>query len=359
MENVITADLAAIASQFAICGEVRSVAPDGEGHINTTYLVTTDKCRYIMQKMNTHVFPDPVGLMKNVCAVTDFLRQKGRETLHVIPTLDGKSFIHGEDCYRMYDFIEHTVTLQQVTDNAVFSAVGRAFGDFQKDLAEFDAATLCEVIPHFHDTPKRFADFEAALAKDEKGRADSCRAEIDFVLARRNSFDKIAKALCDGSMPLRVTHNDTKLNNILLDEQTREPRAVIDLDTIMPGSLLYDFGDSIRFGANTAAEDEKDLSKVHFDTERFKAYAEGFFGALADTVTEKEAALAPYSGYLMTMECGMRFLTDYLVGDTYFATKYPEHNLVRCRTQFRLAEEMEQAFPKTEQIMADILAKKG
>ncbi len=344
------------AKLFALEGEVLSVEPYGEGHINRTFLVVTTEKRYIMQQMNTKIFPDSDGLMKNICGVTEHLRARGIETLEVIPTLEGSSYYKGEECYRVYAFIENTVTYQTVSDERVFRNSGKAFGEFQNYLAEFDASVLTEAIPHFHDTPKRFRDFLAALEKDAFARAKECQPEIDFLLANRDTYSKVMEGLADGSIPLRVTHNDTKLNNILMDEKTNEARAVIDLDTIMPGSMLYDFGDSIRFGASTAAEDEKNLDLVHFDISLFKAYAEGYCSAVKDSITEKEAELLPYGAYLMTVECGMRFLTDYLSGDTYFSTKYAGHNLVRCRTQLKLAGEMQAAFAEMQKIVKTILA---
>ena len=318
--------------QFQIVGDVLSIEPYGEGHINVTMLVTTTQRRYILQKMNTSIFPDSDGLMRNICSVTEHLANRGIETL-----------------------TEGTVTYQRVEDKDVFRNSGKAFGEFQNYLAEFDASGLTEIIARFHDTPKRFNDFKTALDADVKGRAKTCEEEIAFALARKDTFSKVVDGLKDGSIPLRVTHNDTKLNNILMDARTNSARAVIDLDTIMPGSMLYDFGDSIRFGASTASEDEKDLNKVHFDIELFKAYAEGYVGAVKDSITKKEAELLPYGAYLMTMECGMRFLGDYLSGDTYFATKYPEHNLVRARTQFKLASEMEQRLDEMQAIVLAIL----
>ena len=348
-------EYADVVAKFDLQGQVQEICPYGEGHINLTLLVTTTEKRYIMQKMNTRVFPDPDSLMANICGVTEHLKARGIETLNVVPTKDGKPFLKGADCYRVYDFIENTVTYQTASDINVFRNSGKAFGEFQNYLASFDASKLTETIARFHDTPNRFANFKAALEKDEFNRAKDCQKEIEFVLSHENTYGIAMQGLKDGSLPLRVTHNDTKLNNILMDDKTGEARAVIDLDTIMPGSMLFDFGDSIRFGASTAAEDEKDLSKVHFDINLFKAYAEGYCGAVKDSITKREAELLPYGSYLMTIECGMRFLTDYLSGDTYFATKYEGHNLVRCRTQIQLAAEMEAQFEQMSAIIADIL----
>ncbi len=346
-----------VANAFALRGSVTDIRPYGEGHINLTLLVTTTECRYIMQRMNTHVFPDTERLMANICAVTTHLTGLGIETLTVIPTQDGMSYLDAEDVgrFRVYDFIENTISYQTASDPAVFSASGRAFGEFQKHLSDFDASTMTETIPHFHDTPHRYARFLTVLGEDKLGRAAECQSEIDFILAHADTLSRVTDGLKDGSIPLRVTHNDTKLNNILMDAETGKARAIIDLDTVMPGSMLYDFGDSIRFGASTAAEDEKNLDLVHFSLPLFEAYARGFLPAVKESMTPREIELIPYSGYLLTIECGMRFLTDYLEGDVYFATKYAGHNLVRCRTQLKLAGEMEKNFAAMATIVTDIV----
>lgn len=343
--------------QFDTNGEVVSFTPYGDGHINSTFLVETTKQKYILQRINTVVFKNPEQVMNNILLVTEFIKQKGKMTLNVVKTKDGSPMLETEDgCYRVYDFIEDSLTLKMAESAEDFYNVGSAFGEFQNTLADFDASVLFETIERFHDTPKRFGDFNASVKANKSGRLDTCLKEVQFVTDRADTYSEIVKGLEDGSVPLRVTHNDTKLNNILLDPATRKGKAVIDLDTVMPGSMLYDFGDSIRFGASTAAEDEKDLSKVHFDIGLFKAYTEGFCSAVKDSITPRERELLPYSAYLMTMECGMRFLADYIDGDTYFSTKYPEHNLVRCRTQFVLAYEMQQKMDEMKKIVDSVLA---
>lgn len=344
-------ELKPIVSLFCIEGEVTLIKPYGEGLINNTLLVSTTKRRYILQRINTNVFKQPAELMANICAVTEYLSTRGIETLEVIHTKGGKTFLEGEICYRMYTFIENTVTYQKVPDTKTFYNCGQAFGEFQKHLSEFDASRLTETIASFHDTPKRFLAFKAALEADVCGRAKECKPEIDFVLSHENTYSKAVDGLNDGSLPLRVTHNDTKINNILMDDVTNKGRAVIDLDTVMPGAMMYDFGDSIRSGANTATEDEKDLSKVHLDLSLFKAYAEGFCSQAKTSITQKEKELLAYGAYLMTVECGMRFLTDYLSGDTYFKIKYEGHNLVRARAQLQLASEIEQRLDEMNEIV--------
>ena len=347
-----------IAQQFALEGEVTSISPYGDGHINTTYLAVTTAKRYILQRMNTKVFPDTENLMRNVELVTQFLRSRNQETLQIVPTKDGRSFLeHESGRYRVYDFIEDTISYNLVPDAAVFRDAGAAFGQFQNDLADFDASLLTETIVNFHNTPVRFETFKKAVEANAMGRAETCRSEIDFYMERADLYAKIMDGLQDGSIPLRVTHNDTKLNNILMDAQTHKPRAIIDLDTVMPGSMLFDFGDSIRFGASTALEDEQDLDKVHFSPELFRAYAEGFIGKLHSSITETELDLLAFGGNMMTMECGMRFLTDYLEGDTYFATKYPEHNLVRTRTQIKLVQEMEAQAEHSNETVRQVMQK--
>ncbi len=351
-------DLTRIAGMFALEGEIISVEPYGDGHINSTFLVTTSERRYILQAMNTGIFPDAAGLIRNICLVTDHLRERDQETLTLVPTRSGESFLaNAKESFRVYLFIEDTVSYSRVENAEVFRNSGRAFGHFQKLLADFDASQLVEVIPNFHSTPLRYEAFVQAVKEDPIGRAAGVEHEIEFFKARASQYGRIVDALASGELPLRVTHNDTKLNNILIDAASGEARAIIDLDTVMPGSMLYDFGDSIRFGASTALEDEKDLSKVHFCLDYYSAYTDGFVSAVAEQMTELEAELLPFAAKLMTLECGMRFLSDYLKGDTYFATAYPEHNLVRARTQIKLVEEMEEQWEQMVQVTHEIVEK--
>ena len=349
-------DLFDIAGQFSVEGNCLDVQPFGNGHINDTYAVTCASGggvhRYILQKLNSHVFPHPTALMNNFAAVTAYLRpivkQEGgdpdRECLRLIPTTQGAAYYVDKEgeVWRMTQLIENTDAFLIAESSEMFADAGRAFGLFIRRLQGFDAASLIEVIPDFHNTVKRYENLKKAIAADKAGRAAGVKDLIAFARARKEKTGIIVNALKNGEIPLRVTHNDTKLNNVLIDTASKKAICVIDLDTVMPGSLLYDFGDAIRVGCSTAAEDEKDLNKVHFDKENFAAFTRGFMRGLGDGITEKERSLLPEGAMLMTFECGMRFLTDYLEGDVYFKTAYPEHNLVRCRTQFRLVEEMEQ-----------------
>ncbi|MDD7384853.1 MAG: aminoglycoside phosphotransferase family protein [Actinomycetaceae bacterium] len=331
-----------ILSHFTFEGDVLSVEPYGDGHINETFLVRTTQRRYILQRMNEEVFPDPAALMHNIQYVTEYLRAQGQETLQIVATVNGEPYLRSSmGNFRMYVFIENTVSYNLVDNPQMFENAARAFGRFQNLLSGFDARKLVEVIPHFHDTPARLSALERAVENDVSGRARGVGAEIEFFESRKLDYTKVVDALARGDVPLRVTHNDTKLNNILMDARTGEARAIIDLDTIMPGSLLYDFGDAVRFGASTALEDERDLEKVHFSLDYFRAYTVGFVGEVANSLTPTEAELLPFSALLMAEECGMRFLTDYLDGDEYFATAYDDHNLVRAHTQMRLVEDME------------------
>lgn len=360
-----------IFSQFDLPGTFVSFCPIGCGHINDTLKVTVRQADgdhdYILQRINTGVFKNPDALMENVTHVTTYLaemiRKNGgdpsRETLTVYPTGDGKSYYRTADgaCMRVYNFVSDTYTLQSIDDPEDFRKAGAAFGNFQCMLADYPSETLHETIPDFHNTVSRFEALKAAIHADVAGRAAGVQAEMDFALAREADTHVLLDLLEQGELPLRVTHNDTKLNNILFDNATKSGRCVVDLDTVMPGLSLYDFGDSIRFGANTADEDERDVSKVSLSLELYRAYTEGFLSTAGASLTAREIEYLPFSAKLMTYECGIRFLTDYLNGDTYFHTAYPEHNLVRCRTQFALVADIERKLSEMCAITAEAAQK--
>lgn len=335
-----------IARAFAIEGTPLSAERYGNGHINETYLVRTDRGRdYILQKLNHHVFRDIPALMENIVAVTRHLCKKDpapRHVLTVIPTCSGQDYLEEAGAfYRVYDFVTGSITLERPETPEDFRQSALAFGWFQNLLSDFPAHTLHETIPQFHDTVNRYRLFHQALKADPLGRAKEVAAEIDFALAHEGEADTMLRLQREGSLPLRVTHNDTKLNNVLFDEETRRPLCVIDLDTVMPGLVGNDFGDSIRFGASTAAEDEQDLSKVRLSLPMYQAYLSGFREACGQSLTPKELETLPMGAKLMTLECGVRFLTDHLSGDVYFRIHREGHNLDRCRTQFQLIREME------------------
>ena len=339
----------------------------GQGHINDTFCVICqpqegDAIRFILQGLSLAAFPHPDELMGNFIGITSYLRDKIvaaggdplRETLSLVKTREGKDYYTDKSgkVWRLTPFIENTDCFQSATPE-LFEASARAFGRFQYMLQGYPAETLHETIVNFHNTEDRFAKFEAALKADKLDRAKDIADEIKFVMDRKADCSVALQALRDGKLPLRVTHNDTKLNNILIDRDTHEGICVIDLDTTMPGLSINDFGDSIRFGANHSAEDEKDLSKVNFDIELYEVYTRGFLEGAQGSLTPAELEYLPWGARLMTLECGIRFLTDYLDGDHYFRIHRPEHNLDRCRTQFKLVKDMEEQF----EAMAVVVAK--
>ena len=342
-------------------GEIPSYCePYGSGHINDTFLVVADR-RYILQRMNHKIFPNPERLMENIAGVTAHICRKARKSgadpskasLVVIPTREGKTFFRDSvgSYWRVYEFCEGTVSRDRVESPSDFALCGEGFGAFQKMLSDYPAETLYESIANFHNTPWRYENLMKAMETDACGRAASVKEELAFAIARQDFCSVLERAHAEGRLPLRVTHNDTKLNNILFDEKTGEPRVVIDLDTVMPGFSVTDFGDSIRFGANTAAEDETDLSLVSLDLSLFECYARGFLKGCGGELTEGERLLLPEGAIMMTLECGMRFLTDYLEGDIYFRIHRPLHNLERCRNQFALVADMERKLPEMRAII--------
>ena len=353
-EAILNEVIAAYDFPATLLGAVRY----GSGHINDTFCLVCQPqegkaIRFILQGLSVTAFPRQDELMENFIGVTSHLRCKieaaggdvMRETLNLVNTRDGKPYYTDSTgkVWRLTPYVEGTVCLQKATPE-LFEASARAFGRFQRLLADYPAETLHEPIVNFHNTEDRFAKFLAALEADKLGRAKDVQAEIQFVMDRKADCSVAVSALREGKLPLRVTHNDTKLNNILIDEETQEGICVIDLDTTMPGLSIYDFGDSIRFGANHSAEDEKDLTKVNFDIELYKIYTRGFLEGAQGGLTDAELEYLPWGAKLMTLECGIRFLTDYLDGDHYFRIHRPEHNLDRCRTQFKLVRDMEEQF---------------
>lgn len=343
-----------IANKFCIRGEYQDFKQNTAGLINKTFIVRSkegDKVyHYVLQTVNTAVFTHPKELIRNISSVTGFLRKKikqsggdaSRETLCLIPTHDGELYYIDPDgkFWRMYNYIEGARTYDLVENDEMFYRCGKGFGHFQRLLADYPADTLYPTIPRFHDTPNRLCDFKRAIEENRAGRAAQVAREIAGYLAHADFCDCVTKYIENGEVPVRVTHNDTKLNNIMIDCHSGEAICVIDLDTVMPGSALYDFGDAIRYGANNAVEDEKDLSKVYLRKDLFRAFTKGFLEEASSSLTERELALIPESAVLMTLECGMRFLGDYLNGDVYFGIRYPEHNLDRARTQLKLVNDM-------------------
>jgi len=358
-------ELKEIVKHFQLPGDFLEAAPYGSGHINDTYAsrfgVGPGVVRYIHQRINHTVFTAPEKLMENIARVTFHARKQiiarggdpQRETLTLIPTVDGNSFYHSPagDYWRTYVFIEGAQTYDQVVDLRHVYSANKAFGDFQKLLSDLPGARLHETIAGFHHTRSRFEAFIKAVEADTQNRAASVKNEIDFALARAADTSVIVDLLARGALPERITHNDTKLNNVMLDDLTGEAVCVIDLDTVMPGSALYDFGDSVRIGAATAAEDERNLDKVGVSLDLFDRLAHGYLDATREFLTPAETRLLPFSAKLMTFECGLRFLTDHLRGDVYFKTHRPNHNLDRCRTQFKMTAEMERKMEEMEAII--------
>ena len=341
---------------FDFGGELVGAVRYGHGHINDTFVVHTqpgeDPCRrFILQRISSAAFKHPEQVMSNIVGVTRYLAEKiraaggdpERETMSVWATRSGESYYTDSEgsAWRCYPFIEGTICLQSAQTPELFAASGAAFGRFQRMLDGYPADTLYETIPRFHDTEDRLAKFLAAIEADAMGRVKEVQPEIDFVLERRADCSVDMQALRDGILPLRVTHNDTKLNNVLIDRKSGGGICVIDLDTVMPGLSINDFGDSIRFGANDNEEDEPDQSKVHFNLELFDVYTKAFLEGAGGALTDAELDYLPWGAKLMTLECGIRFLTDYLDGDHYFHIQRPQQNLDRARTQFTLVRGME------------------
>ena len=350
---------------FKLPGELKECIRYGSGHINDTYRLTYETPqgtkRYILQRMSKSIFKKPVELMENVSGVTAWLRKKiienggdpERETLTLVKSNDGLPYFVDStgEYWRVYLFIEGATCYDAVKDDNDFYQSAVAFGHFQRLLADYPAETLHETIKDFHNTPDRLEKFKKAVAEDICGRAASVPTEPDFRLEREELTHALYDLQLDGRLPLRVTHNDTKLNNIMIDDETGKAICVIDLDTVMPGLTANDFGDSIRFGASTALEDEQDLSKVSCDLHLFDVYARGFIEGCGGALTDLEIDMLPMGAILMTFENGIRFLTDHLEGDHYFHIHREGHNLDRCRTQLTLVKDMQEKLPQMNAII--------
>lgn len=368
----IDSAMKAIIDGFEFSGTLQGVDEIKTGHINSTYRLSFAQPdgsvrEYVLQHINGVAFKKPDEVMENVQLVTEHLRQamleKGEDpenrVLRVVPVRGGGILLLDANggSWRAYDFIVNAESRDQAESPAQFGEVGRAFGRFQNMLADFPIARLHETIPDFHDTRKREAAFEVSVAKADPARAAEAAGEIAFVRARKEAMCRIVDMIEAGELPLRVTHNDTKINNVMLDRDTGEALCVIDLDTVMAGSALYDFGDAVRFGASTAVEDERDLSRVALDIDLFRGFAEGFIAETARGLTETELLNLPLGALVMTYEVGMRFLTDYLDGDVYFRTAYSDHNLVRARCQFKLLSDMERRRGEMDAIVRELIEK--
>ncbi len=348
-------DVDIICLKFSLSGELVSCKEFGNGNINGTYILEFlekgEKAKYTLQSINTEVFKKPYELMQNLAGVTAHIKKyyesrhidASRRTLEFLPCDDGKYCFCDESgkYWRVYKFVDDVYTCETIDSAEIFCEAGRSFGEFQNVLSSYDVSTLFDTIPDFHNTAKRFEAFNKAVKENKSGRLHNVKDEVQFVLDRENDTHILTDLIEKGEIPIHVTHNDTKLNNILFDKETDKGICIIDLDTVMTGLSLYDFGDSIRSGANKTAEDDPNTENVGIDLNLYEAFTKGFLSSAGNALTDIEKEYLPFSAKLLTLECGMRFLTDYLNGDTYFKVNYPEHNLDRTRNQFALVKDIE------------------
>ena len=356
-EGELAARIARIGDQFAVSGDFLYGEELRNGHINTTYRACYrsedgQEDRYILQRINDYVFKDPAQVMRNVEKVTRHItwkllrrrRDAAGQTLNLFPARGGRNYIilpEEGGMWRCYNNIEDTHTYDVVENTRQAYQAGFAFGSFQDLISDMNPEDIKESIPDFHNTPKRYEALLASAKADVKGRAANCQAELELLAGWADRFSRITTMLESGELPTRITHNDTKINNVMLDSETDEAVCVIDLDTVMPGSVLYDFGDMVRTATCMASEDEEDLSKVRMEMPFFESLAEGYLDAAHNFLTTREVEYMPFAGWLITTEIGIRFLTDSLDGDLYFRTEKPEHNLIRARNQFKLAQSID------------------
>ncbi|MBO5724771.1 MAG: aminoglycoside phosphotransferase family protein [Lentisphaeria bacterium] len=343
-------------NQFVVYGDFMVGVPFGNGHVNDTYMLTFDqggiRLNYMLQRINNNVFKDPVKVMENVDRVTAHILKKIRaahtetrkRTIRLLRTPDNKPYVFDKkgNCWRAYVFMERARAYDVLETPEQAFHVAQAFGEFQQQLTDLEGPRLHDTIPDFHNTPKRIDQLEEAIREDRMNRVKTVQKEIDFVLERKKNAAILCKLNQEGAIPERITHNDTKCNNILMDDLSGEGICVIDLDTVMPGLSLYDFGDMVRSGTNPAEEDEQDLSQVYMRFDMYEALFRGFYASASSFMTPAEKEYMAEAGKIITLEIGTRFLTDYLQGDIYFKTKRPAHNLDRCRTQFKLVESIEE-----------------
>lgn len=362
----IQSKIRAIADEFLLTGSIRSIQLIGHGNINATYDVTVDvdgkDRRFVFQKVNIFVFKNPKRIMKNIEYITTHISEKleasGKSRdlcMHFLHTAEGKNYVmEDQGFWRVSEYVPNTITINASEDLDVIRSAGRAFGNFQTMLSDFDASRLYETIPNFHNTRSRIAVLMRHVNEDPCGRVDDVRDEIARIRKLTPLAVRLNELVDSQELGYRVTHNDTKINNVLFDQDTHEAKTVIDLDTVMPGLVAHDFGDAIRFAANTAAEDEPDLSKVALDMDRFRAFAEGFIPEVASALTQLEIKTLALGAFTMTLELAVRFLDDYITGDQYFKTLYRGHNLVRTRCQLTLAEDMFENLGAMNRIVSEI-----
>ncbi len=358
--------LAEVASLFGMPGEIKTVSVINNGNINASFDVTMEhdgkESRYVFQKLNIYVFKSPKKIMSNIERITTHIGEKleaaGKDrdcVMHFVKCPNGRNYVvDSQGFWRISEYVHNSVTYNSCSDLEKLRSAGKAFGNFQVMLADFDSTELYETIPNFHNTRSRIAVLMRHANEDPCGRADEVRDELERIKKLKPLAVRLNELVDSQELPLRVTHNDTKMNNVLFDKDTGEAKTVIDLDTVMPGLVAHDFGDAVRYAANTAAEDEPDLSKVSLDIDRFRAFAEGFIPEISNSLTPVEVKTMSLGAFAMTVELAVRFLDDYITGDQYFKTLYRGHNLVRARCQLKLAEEMYDRLGEMNKIIADI-----
>lgn len=345
-----------IIRQFNGKGDILSIEPFGNGHINKTYLVTTTMRQYILQCINSVAFKDIDLLMNNIGIVTSHLLKKNVFTIKFLKTVNDTLYYRDEEgnYYRVYRYIDHSICHEEINSPVLIRKAAEAFGDLHCNLADLDANLLKEVIPHFHDTPKRYQDLQDAVKKNSENRLNQCEKELADVEKLKDCFDLIVSAINKGEIPLGITHNDPKINNVLFDEETEEVKCVIDLDTVMPGSFLYDFGDALRSLFTGNNEDNPDPTTCRVNFETYRIYLEGYWSKMHKTLNKKEVELLPYAPLILSIECGMRFLEDFLRGDVYFHKAYKEHNLIRARTQIHQALDILENIEELKRITKEV-----